>query len=455
MGAPFTQIVGNPPLFYTYAWKNWYDTLLAARKTYCQGNRPVTYYFDTAGSDSNNGTNPNTPFQSVSKAQDILNMSNGNIQLLFKRGCEFLASSGLALTKTFLKVADYGDPNAPKPMISAFTTIWASGSNNWKFVSGTTSSYSGLIPNIGYLRFNGTDAVRLNPIIYGFATPYTNANAYTWCKSGPHTIINLGSGVNANDYAFEFRPDVQSDGIGVTGDGCWVKNMRCDGWGCVADQQYQNYGISMTPLVNDTILVEACEAYYQGRHGISQHSIDNTSSGGIVTVVDCLNGMPNNTANAGVNLYNSFQSKGGHESIFHNCTVTHGSLPQSGVGLNDGSDSFYGHTNVGTANLAIVWGGRNLRASGRATTAAGTAYYAEFPLSVLRMLPRTELVSRLHEKVLEKGRDRETVILVLSCRSGGRSCQAQTLLADAGIVTESLDGGVLGWQEEKENETAH
>lgn len=86
---------------------------------------------------------------------------------------------------------------------------------------------------------------------------------------------------------------------------------------------------------------------------------------------------------------------------------------------------------------------------------AGTAYYAEFPLSVLRMLPRTELVSRLHEKVLEKGRDRETVILVLSCRSGGRSCQAQTLLADAGIVTESLDGGVLGWQEEKENETAH
>lgn len=83
----------------------------------------------------------------------------------------------------------------------------------------------------------------------------------------------------------------------------------------------------------------------------------------------------------------------------------------------------------------------------------GAAYYAEMPLSVLRMLPQAEIASRLREKISEKNRNLETVTLVLSCRSGGRSCQAQALLAEAGIVAESLDGGVLGWKDTKENET--
>lgn len=84
---------------------------------------------------------------------------------------------------------------------------------------------------------------------------------------------------------------------------------------------------------------------------------------------------------------------------------------------------------------------------------AGTTHYAGMPLSVLRMLPQAELASRLREQVSAQGRDMETVILVLSCHSGGRSCQAQILLEDVGIQSESLDGGVLGWQSVTENET--
>lgn len=76
---------------------------------------------------------------------------------------------------------------------------------------------------------------------------------------------------------------------------------------------------------------------------------------------------------------------------------------------------------------------------------AGTAYYAGMPLSVLRMLPQAELASRLREQVSAQGRDMETVTLVLSCRSGGRSCQAQMLLEDVGIQSENLDGGYAGW----------
>lgn len=83
----------------------------------------------------------------------------------------------------------------------------------------------------------------------------------------------------------------------------------------------------------------------------------------------------------------------------------------------------------------------------------GTAYYAGLPLSVLRMLPQAELAGRIREQVAAAGRDIDTVTLVLSCRSGGRSYQAQALLADVGITAESLDGGSLAWLEQKENET--
>lgn len=75
----------------------------------------------------------------------------------------------------------------------------------------------------------------------------------------------------------------------------------------------------------------------------------------------------------------------------------------------------------------------------------GTAYYAGLPLSVLRMLPQAELPGRIKEQVVAAGRDIDTVTLVLSCRSGGRPCQAQALLADVGITAESLDGGSLAW----------
>jgi len=85
----------------------------------------------------------------------------------------------------------------------------------------------------------------------------------------------------------------------------------------------------------------------------------------------------------------------------------------------------------------------------------GTAYYAGLPLSVLRMLPQAELPGRIREQVAAAGRDIDATTLVLSCRSGGRSCQAQALLAGVGIAAESLDGGSLAWLEQKENEIVH
>lgn len=77
---------------------------------------------------------------------------------------------------------------------------------------------------------------------------------------------------------------------------------------------------------------------------------------------------------------------------------------------------------------------------------SGMRHYENMPLSVLRMLPKEELVSRLEKISRSAGMDLKNVRLIVSCRSGGRSGRAQRILADAGIMTENLEGGYLGWQ---------
>ncbi|MBP7811892.1 MAG: hypothetical protein KA054_03560 [Candidatus Moranbacteria bacterium] len=84
----------------------------------------------------------------------------------------------------------------------------------------------------------------------------------------------------------------------------------------------------------------------------------------------------------------------------------------------------------------------------------GTSYYANLPLSVLQMLPETEVRARFEELSEMAGLQLGQVRVILSCRSGGRSSRAQTICSRAGITTENLEGGYLAWQEEKENEAA-
>lgn len=82
-------------------------------------------------------------------------------------------------------------------------------------------------------------------------------------------------------------------------------------------------------------------------------------------------------------------------------------------------------------------------------------YYVNLPLSVLQVLPETEVKTRFEELLGMVGLQSGQVRVVLSCRSGGRSSRAQAICLGAGVETENLEGGYLAWQEEKENETAH
>lgn len=84
----------------------------------------------------------------------------------------------------------------------------------------------------------------------------------------------------------------------------------------------------------------------------------------------------------------------------------------------------------------------------------GTPYYANLPLSVLQVLPETEVKTRFEELLEVAGPRLEQVRVILSCRSGGRSSRAQEICLRAGVETENLEGGYLAWQKAKENEAA-
>ena len=83
-----------------------------------------------------------------------------------------------------------------------------------------------------------------------------------------------------------------------------------------------------------------------------------------------------------------------------------------------------------------------------------TPYYANLPLSVLQVLPETEVKTRFEELLGMVGLQSGQARVVLSCRSGGRSSRAQAICLGAGVETENLEGGYLAWQKAKENEAA-
>ncbi len=76
----------------------------------------------------------------------------------------------------------------------------------------------------------------------------------------------------------------------------------------------------------------------------------------------------------------------------------------------------------------------------------GERRYANVPLSLLRLLPQVELPGRWKALVLSGDMPLEKIRVIVSCRSGGRSSQAQALLAQVGIETENLEGGYLAWK---------
>ncbi|MEO9146410.1 MAG: right-handed parallel beta-helix repeat-containing protein [Ginsengibacter sp.] len=132
----------------------------------------VQYYVSNLGSDSNNGTDPTTSWQTLSKVNSMSPAFVAGDRIYFKRGDTFsgtitLTTSGTVSNK--ILIASYGSIYDPYPVITGFTTVtaWTNlGSNIWESTNSVSSldrfnivvvngvnTPMGRYPNSGYVTY--------------------------------------------------------------------------------------------------------------------------------------------------------------------------------------------------------------------------------------------------------------------------------------------------------------
>ncbi len=336
MSVVYGTAVGNPPHPATSAWLRWYFLLLKYRLDEVPLARDTTYYFSQAGDDGTGDGSEGTPWKTIAKAQtthDGWSQVAGGLRLRFKRGEVWNEAAGLALTKSYITVDDYGTTDhGDKPLLANFASTIASGGANWTQVAGDHYKAIGQTQP-GWIR---DEADRLDAYSYQNSAANVAANAVSWwweAADGGTIHINAGSGVDPNNNDYEYNSATACDGIAFTGDNIRIENLRVDGFGCTASEQdAADYAIRAGQAATESSVIVGCESYYSGNHSIIFFGVGGV--GGFCTVVDCVAGYSLGA------VFTGYNGSGDHEVIFHNCVQTFGSLPRhDGVlsGLSEGS----------------------------------------------------------------------------------------------------------------------
>lgn len=342
----YDQVAGPIPSPTSAQWFVWYNTLKQARLDYSMQPRAQTFYFSTSGNDSSGDGSQANPWQSLAKARTVLTQTGGNVALLFKRGDEFYDTVGLNVSQPMVTIGAYGNTNLPKPMFSAFTIKMNANTNLWTQVAGTNSWTASATTQIGWIRNATSDVARLSPYTYLQSASAVSSISRSWTWNNGTLYLNPGAGVNPNTINWEAVGNIAQDGILMSGDGGLITDIRADGWGCVAGQQYQNWGIKLAPANNWSVVAMNTESYYNGRHGTSVHSYLPSSIGGFALLLNNVSGYTNGTA-AQTTVFNTFSPGGGNEVLSEGNTVRFGRLPDFnliGGGIDTQTPAFYGHT---------------------------------------------------------------------------------------------------------------
>lgn len=342
----YDQVAGAIPPATSAEWFTWYNTLKQARLDYSMQPRAQTFYFSTSGNDTSGDGSQANPWQSLTKARSVLTQTGGNVALLFKRGDEFYDTVGLIVSQPMVTIGAYGNPNLAKPMFSAFTIKMNANTNLWTQVAGTNSWTTSFPTVIGWIRNATDDIARLSPYTYLQSAGAVSSIARSWTWANGTLYLNPGAGINPNSINWEAVGNIAQDGILMSGDGGLITDIRADGWGCVAGQQYQNWGIKLAPANTWSVVAMNTESYYNGRHGTSVHSYLPNSTGGFALLLNNVSGYTNATA-AQTTIFNTFSPGGGNEVISEGNTVRFGRLPDFnliGGGIDTQTPAFYGHT---------------------------------------------------------------------------------------------------------------
>lgn len=325
-----------PPI-YTEAWQQWLDSQINERIAYCDVVRDRIYFAPNGNDITGDGTSA-TPYKSLVKAQSILDLSNGHIELHFADG-EYNDHTRLDTSKSFVKITSPNraifnsfrvitDPLLPVQDYSEVFVMENAENIVW------VKEHQSLDP---YVRLNFVANVQ---VIDG--SFYYDGNEHK-------LYINPKGDVDPNTNGIVYEYNQPADACFVLrGDGGVIENITTIGYGMQFTVPSQQHGIDVRTTFGKETIVSNCESYYGSSHAMV------TAAGGTVggktTFINCKAGYVMYNGSAGETVFNTYAFLGSQNTFFINCEVVYGTLPSSDWYWENEKRGrgFFGHTGGGT-----------------------------------------------------------------------------------------------------------
>lgn len=361
MGTAYTSAVGVPPVCTSLAFRAWLTRLLNYRLAEIPLSRTLTYYFSQSGADANDGLTIATAKKTLAAAQavhDAWSSTSAGLRLRFNRGDVWRnESAGLAITKSYVTIDDYGTANLAKPVFTKFQTAYSAG--GWSLTAAQTFTYERAETGdvAAFREVDDRDGV---PYIRQTSIATTEATAGSfWPDPGNKVYVrprtaNLPTSASVVAYESALTNTVKGISTSASADNIRIENIVIEGYGAHrTTDTLGNWPFTIGATGTSAVLLVNCEAYYGTFHNIGQSS----ASGGILTCVNCRAGrMPCNAE--GTNFV-SFASTGGQEALFYRCRTRGGNTPRTGNNYTAPSAGqgtpVYAHTSSSTFALVIAW----------------------------------------------------------------------------------------------------
>jgi len=353
----------NRPAYTSMSFLRWRRNIVTQKERDTVWTAQTKYYVsESEGDDSNPGTEAE-PFQTLAKAQTILDgLEDGSKTVVYLKCGDTWEEEGTAtsvdgntcllrLTKTYSGVSSYG--TGDKPFVNQFDRKYSSG---WTVHSGDVYVRSE-INDIASIRLVNDRLVPLYDAsdTTDCATNISDTNgSYFYDSAGNNLYINLG-GTDPNTVTLEAAVSNDST-IEVADHGCFVENIRFDGHVHRSTRDKQA-GIRINLTGSKVGRIENCEAYYGSSHLIHFNCF--TGTGGIAVIKNCIAGY-SLWNSAGNTIFNSFAQNGEQETYVQDCEVPYGTLPgHEWTSTNSNYDAllgsaFYCHTGGSEATTGFI-----------------------------------------------------------------------------------------------------
>ncbi len=338
-----------PPI-YTDAWNQWLELQIAERIAYCEVAREKIY-FASNGSDISGDGSQQKPYLSLAKAQQLLDNSNGYIELCFNNGF-YENHQKIDTNKPFVKITCLNG----RATFSSFKVIPG---YFLQFNNDNNTYYVTNMDNVVWVK------ERDNPQPYAKMSFAENVEihdgSFYWDPDFRILYINpIGdSDPNTNGITYEYNQPSDACFI-MRGDGNVIENVTTVGYGMNFTTPTQQHGIDMRNQYGKQSLVMNCESYYGSSHAMVYAAAG--AEGGMCTFIDCKAGYTMYNGSAGETVFNTYAYFGHQNTFFINCEVPYGTLPSFDWFWEDETRgrAFFGHTGgQHTSDLIVLYNSKS------------------------------------------------------------------------------------------------